>query len=148
MFQFQLFQLVFWQFHYAPILYITIYILVSYKDYKRGVCPSNFNWNNWNWNRLAVITILFYKASHREQFFSSLTTEVLKSETLGVLRTIKRRVQRTVVLKVHVDAFAKIDMWITHRHQHLFLLRVILDENEVILLVSNLFPAITSFFPP
>jgi hypothetical protein len=31
-------------------LYITIYILVSYKYYRRDVCPSIFNWNNWNWN--------------------------------------------------------------------------------------------------
>ena len=69
MFQFQLFQLVFWQFHYTLILYITIYILVSYKDYKRGVCPSNFNWNNWNWNRLAVITLLFYEALQSLSFF-------------------------------------------------------------------------------
>ena len=62
MFQFQLFQFVFFAVPLHLILYITIYILVSYKDYKRGVCPSNFNWNNWNWNRLAVITLLFYKA--------------------------------------------------------------------------------------
>ena len=33
LFQFQLFQLIFWQFHYSLFLYINIYILISYKDY-------------------------------------------------------------------------------------------------------------------
>ena len=36
------------------IIYITIYILISYKDYKGGCTPSFFNCNNCNCNaRLA-----------------------------------------------------------------------------------------------
>ena len=101
---------------------------------KKGFFPSNFNWNIWNWNRLAVITLLFYKASHREQFLSGLTAKFLESKILGVTRTVERWVQSAVVFTVHVDALAKIDMRIAHR-RHNLLLRVILDENEVILLV-------------
>ena len=41
LFQFQLFQLIFWQFHYSLLLYITIYILISYKDYI-GNWPPRF----------------------------------------------------------------------------------------------------------
>ena len=30
-------------------VYITIYILISYKDFKKGFSPPNFNWKIWNW---------------------------------------------------------------------------------------------------
>lgn len=37
------------------LIYITIYILNSYKDIRKGYCPKNPFWNNWNnwnnWNR-------------------------------------------------------------------------------------------------
>ena len=33
------------------LIYITIYILNSYKDIRKGYCPKNPFWNNWNnWN--------------------------------------------------------------------------------------------------
>ena len=33
------------------LVYITIYILNSYKDIRKGYCPINPFWNNWNnWN--------------------------------------------------------------------------------------------------
>lgn len=33
------------------LIYITIYILNSYKNIRKGYCPKNPFWNNWNnWN--------------------------------------------------------------------------------------------------
>ena len=31
---------------------------------KRDVCPSNFNWNIWNWNAQLVFLPFLYKALH------------------------------------------------------------------------------------
>ena len=39
-------------------VYITIYILINYKDFKRGFSPPKFNWKNWNW-KIYVIHYLF-----------------------------------------------------------------------------------------
>ena len=60
LFQFQLFQLIFWQFHYSLFIYIFIYILISYIFYREKICPSKFNWNNWNWN-------IFVKSDNQSQ---------------------------------------------------------------------------------
>ena len=52
-FQFQFFQLIFRGFHFL-ILYITIYILSSYRIYKKGIClktPFLEYWKNWNIGR-------------------------------------------------------------------------------------------------
>ena len=36
---------------------------------KRDVCPSNFNWNIWNWNALLVFLPFLYKALQRHTNF-------------------------------------------------------------------------------
>ena len=43
-------------------VYITTYISISYRIFRRGFCTLFFNWNNWNWNteRSIVITVTFF----------------------------------------------------------------------------------------
>ena len=58
--------------------YITIYILVSYRIYKGGICPSISNWNIWNWNThltsyillLTSYIVLLYQAPQRLMKFA------------------------------------------------------------------------------
>ena len=41
------------------LIYITIYILNSYKDIRKGYCPKNPFWNNWNnWNNWNAFFLL------------------------------------------------------------------------------------------
>lgn len=62
LFQFQLFQLVFWQFHYPLFLYITIYILISYIVYRRSFVP-HFLTGTFGTGTLETVRCLFlYKA--------------------------------------------------------------------------------------
>ena len=44
---------------HLSILYITIYISISYVVFRRGFDPSLFNWNYWNWNSSAFLLLLF-----------------------------------------------------------------------------------------
>ena len=55
------------------ILYITVYISISYIAFRNRKDPSLFNWNNWNWNDSVVITYLLFVSSSFS-FGSTLTS--------------------------------------------------------------------------
>ena len=74
-FQFQLFQFYF-RGSNTLYLYITIYILINYILFIRGLYTSFFNWNYWNWNYWNcssrdtwsvddLLPLLFYEALER-----------------------------------------------------------------------------------
>ena len=58
-FQLFQFQFLFRTIHIPLILYITIYISISYIIYKEHLYAhfSNWNWNNWNWNATLIFTL-------------------------------------------------------------------------------------------
>ena len=76
-------------------IYITIYISINYKGYKRNVYPSFFNWNNWNWNAPCLLLTFFYKACDNQTTF---WTECIHAES-HLLSTFNTR------LPLH-DAFS------------------------------------------
>ncbi len=78
---------------------------------------------------------LLYKARDCKELFSSLTAEVLKSKVLGEARAVEGRVERTVILAIHVDSKPAVNVRVTLSHLDLLLLRRILDEGKVILAI-------------
>ena len=51
--------------------YITIYILISYKELKKGYIPSFFNWNWNNWNASVMFTYFSSTKSHSILLYTS-----------------------------------------------------------------------------
>ena len=81
---------------------------------------------------LPVDILLLYQASHREQFPGGLTAKVLKREVVGIGRTVERRVQRAVILAVHIDAPAQINVRIAPRRRRYLPTGVVLHESELV----------------
>lgn len=78
---------------------------------------------------LSVITL----AANAEQLVGGSSAEFLEGEKLLELRSaVEGRVERTVVLAVHVDVSSFIHVWISLHHLLLLLLGVVLHECEVV----------------
>ena len=138
-------------------LYITIYILISYRIYKKRFgleIPFLEYWKNWNigrfWFRLfpafppksplplesldSVLSVITL-AANAEQLVGGSSAEFLEGEKLLELRSaVEGRVERTVFLAVHVDVSSFIHVWISLHHL-LLLLGVVLHECEVVFAV-------------
>ena len=136
-------------------LYITIYILISYRIYKKRFCleiPFLEYWKNWNigrfWFRLfpafppksplplesldSVLSVITL-AANAEKLVGGSSAEFLEGEKLLELRSaVEGRVERTVILAVHVDVSSFIHVWISLHHLLLLLLGVVLHECEVV----------------
>ena len=81
---------------------------------------------------LSVITLV----ANAEQLVGGTSAEFLEGEKLLELRSaVEGRVERTVVLAVHVDVSSFIHVWISLHHLLLLLLGVVLHECEVVLSV-------------
>lgn len=78
---------------------------------------------------LSVITLV----ANAEQLVGGTSAEFLEGEKLLELRSaVEGRVERTVVLAVHVDVSSFIHVWISLHHLLLLLLGVVLHECEVV----------------
>ena len=78
---------------------------------------------------LSVITL----AANAEKLVGGSSAEFLEGEKLLELRSaVEGRVERTVVLAVHVDESSFIHVWISLHHLVLLLLGVVLHECEVV----------------
>lgn len=81
---------------------------------------------------LSVITLV----ANAEQLVGGTSAEFLEGEKLLELRSaVEGRVERTVVLAVHVDVSSFIHVWISLHHLLLLLLGVVLHECEVVFAV-------------
>ena len=78
---------------------------------------------------LSVISL----AADDEQLVGGTSAEFFEGEKLAELRSaVEGRVERTVVLAVHVDESSFIHVWISLHHLVLLLLGVVLHECEVV----------------
>ena len=121
-------------FQHPLIIYITIYILITYIYYIRGYCHSFFNCQNCQLSDLFTHSLFFSKASHHEEFLGSLAAEVLEGVILRVLWQAEVRQEAAVGPARHVDAVALVDHRVAAAS---FPLLSFLDEGEVVSAVSR-----------